>query len=441
MSDSRTLLTGGRVLPCEDRTVIDDGIVAIEDDRIVWVGPAPALPARLADGARVDVTGCTVLPGLVDAHMHISFGQAASEEELSLHTPAAYRAIRAAVDARLVLEAGVTSACDPGGPTGIAVAVRDAVEAGLIAGPRLSAAGRQLTTQQGIGDTLPAPLGDLDSSFGALVRGAHEIVQEIRDEVKQGVDLIKIAGSGPGTEEYAAFSLDELRVAVTEAHRLQRPVAIHARSRQSVADAVEAGVDWIMHASFMDPATLDRVIAAGIPIVPAMTLLVNTLEAGDGVLPIAALDGMRRELDAAVSILSKAYADGATLIAGSESGFAMTPYGEWHTRELELFVDLLGIAPHDALLAMTRDATRAVPRHATDIGTLAPGKFADVLVVDGNPDEDVRILGEPARRRLVLRGGRPVELSGAAERRRLPSERTRMYTDHVHHRPDRHELR
>jgi imidazolonepropionase-like amidohydrolase len=435
MTDRCTLLAGGRVLPCEDRTVIDDGVVAIEGDRIAWVGAAAALPEQFADGARVDVTGCTVLPGLVDAHMHISFGQAASEEELSLHTPVAYRAIRAAVDARLVLEAGVTSACDPGGPSGIAVAVRDAVEAGLIVGPRFTAAGRQLTTQQGIGDTLPAPLGDLDTAFGALVRGQHEIVQEIRDEVKQGVDVIKIAGSGPGTEEYAAFTVDELRVAVTEAHRLHRPVAIHARSRQSVADAVDVGVDWIMHASFMDPATLDRVIAADIPIVPAMTLLVNTLEAGETVLPPAALDGMRRELDAAVSILSKAHGDGATLIAGSESGFAMTPYGEWHTRELELFVDLLGVAPHDALLAMTRDAVRAVPRHAADIGTLTPGKFADVLVIDGNPDEDVRTLGDPARRRLVLQGGRPVERVHAGERRRLPSERTRLYTDRVHRRP------
>ena len=143
------------------------------------------------------------MPGLVDAHMHISFGEARSEEELSIHTPAAYRAIRASVDAGRVLRAGVTTACDPGGPQGIAVAVRDAVEAGLVEGPRLSAAGRQISSQQGIGDTLPSWIGPLSSSFGVLVRSIDDIVQEIRDEVKDGVDLIKIAGSGPGTRSTA----------------------------------------------------------------------------------------------------------------------------------------------------------------------------------------------------------------------------------------------
>ena len=149
-----------------------------------------------------------------------------------------------------MLRAGVTTACDPGGPEGIAVAVRDAIEAGLVDGPRLSAAGRQITTQQGIGDTLPRWLGPLPSSFGVLVRGVDDIVQEIRDEVKDGVDLIKIAGSGPGTEEYGAFTPARAR-----RRGAPRPTAsaarspIHARSRQSVADAVDAGFDWIMHAS------------------------------------------------------------------------------------------------------------------------------------------------------------------------------------------------
>lgn len=433
------LLTGATVLPCEDLTVIEKATVAIEADRIAWLGPDDALPPELATRATTtdDLTGCTVMPGLVDAHMHISFGEAASEEELSLHTPPAFRAIRAAVDARTVLAAGVTSACDPGGPGGIAAAVRDAIEAGLIPGPRLSAASRQITTQQGIGDTLPAPLGDLPTSFGALVRGHNDIIQVIRDEVKAGVDLIKIAGSGPGTETFAAFARDELHTAVTEAHRLEVPVAIHARSRQSVADAVAAGVDWIMHASHMDPAALDEVLAADIPIVPAMTLLVNTLEAGAGVLPARALDGIKRELDAAVGILSKAHADGATLIAGSETGFAMTPYGEWHTRELELFVELLGFDDHEALLAMTRDAPRAVPRHGNDIGTLTPGKLADILVVDGQPHHDVKVLADPAARRMVIKGGAPVTAGPAPTRARLPFERTRLYTAQVHRRSGR----
>ena len=120
----------------------------------------------------------------------------------------------------------MTTACDPGGPQGIAVAVRDAIEAGLVDGPRLSAAGRQITTQQGIGDTLPSWIGPLSSSFGVLVRGVDDIVQEIRDEVKDGVDLIKIAGSGPGTEEYGGVhTCTSSRSRLAEAHRLGRPIS------------------------------------------------------------------------------------------------------------------------------------------------------------------------------------------------------------------------
>jgi imidazolonepropionase-like amidohydrolase len=368
--------------------------------------------------------------------MHISFGEAASDEELSIHTPLAYRAIRAGADAHRVLAAGVTSACDPGGPQGIAVAVRDAIEAGLVVGPRFAAAGRQITTQLGIGDTLPASLGDLPTAFGKLVRSSDDIVQEIRDEVKMGVDLIKIAGSGPGTEEYGAFTLGELRVAVDEAHRVGRPIAIHARSRQSIADAVEAGFDWIMHASYIDAATIDRVVERSVPVVPAMTLLVNMLEAGVDAMSTAALDGVKRELDHAVAGLSKARADGATLIAGSESGFAMTPYGEWHTREIELFVELLGFSDHEALLAMTKHAALAVPRHADEVGTLAPGKYADFLLVDGQPDHDVRILAD--RRRLtVFKGAAPVEPAATQPRLSKQSfERTHLYTRQVHLRSD-----
>ena len=417
-----------RLLPCLDETVVDDGTVVIDGELIAWAGPSGDLPREFRHEGipTVDAGGATVMPGLVDGHMHISFGEPHTEEELYIYTPSPYRAIRAAASAETVLLAGVTSACDPGGPTGIASAVRDAVEAGLVQGPRLSAAGRQITTQQGIGDTLPRWIDVQESSFGALVRGRDELLNEIRDQVKDGVDLIKIAGSGPGTTEWAAFRLDELELAVSEAHRLGRPLAMHARSRQSVADAAAAGVDWIMHASYMDTETLDRVLARGIPLLPAMTLLVNSLEAG-GMRP-AANDAIRRELDAAVSILSKAHEQGATLIAGSESGFAMTPYGQWHTREMELFVSHLGMTDMRALLCMTRDAAAAAPAHSAMIGTLSPGKYADLLIVDGRPDENVSVLAD-RRRFCVVKGGQEVRpwRPGARAVRRMPFEQARPY--------------
>ena len=127
-------LFGGTVLTCEDSSVIENGAVVIDGEKIAWVGQTAALPEsyRSEKYTQTDVSGMTVMPGLVDAHMHISFGEAASEEELSIYTPAEYRAIRAAVDAEKVLLRGITSSCDPGGPNQLGVAVRDARNAGLI---------------------------------------------------------------------------------------------------------------------------------------------------------------------------------------------------------------------------------------------------------------------------------------------------------------------
>ncbi len=439
-----TLITGGRVLTCEDESVIERGAVLIADDRISWVGAVDALPADQHVDTVIDATGTTVMPGLIDAHMHISFGEARTEEELQIYTPMGHRAVRAAVDAEKVLLAGVTSATDPGGPRGIGLAVRDAVESGLVQGPRFSIAGRQMSTQQGIGNTLPAWVGQLDQSYGVLITSLSDIRQEIRRDVKDGVDMIKVAISGPGTVEYAAMSLEELSVAVSEAHALGRPVAVHARSRQSVVLAVDARVDWIMHASYMDEPTLERVVERGIPILPALTLLVNILEATPSHFSRTMLDGVKHELDSAVAVLRQARDAGVTLIAGSESGFGMTPYGRWHARELQIFVEYLGMRPHEALLCMTRNAALACPRYDNSIGTLAEGRFADLLLIDGEPDRDVRVLQDPARIRTIIKGGqlvkpwRPVDIP----RRRMAGESSIRYVDNLYEppglaRPDR----
>ena len=137
-----------------------------------------------------------------------------------------------------------------------------------------------------------------------------------------------------------------------------------------------------------------------------------------------------------MAILTKAHQQGATIVAGSESGFAMTPYGEWHTRELELFVELLGMDDHEALLCMTRNGGRAMPRHGGDIGVLAPGKLADILVVDGEPDRDVRVLAD--RTPAYARSSRAVRSSPSRRGRTaaVGFERTRMYTHRTYRRDD-----
>ncbi len=424
------ILEGGRLFAATGPEVIDDGAVVVTGQRVSWAGPRGAVPEefRRPEYAVVDTAGRTMMPGLIDGHMHISFGEAEAEEELSLYTSAEYRAIRAAWDAKKVLDAGVTSACDPGGPYRVATAVRDAITAGMVEGPRLSAAGKQITTHQGIADGFPSWIQFPESSFGALVRNPYEILEEIRREIKDGVDIIKLAGSGPQSDESAAFRLDEVALAVDETHRLERKITIHARSRQACEYAAKAGVDWIMHASYMDEPTLEIVLEKHIPILPALTLLVNILEAGAQKLSPAARDGIQREIDAAARILSRARECGATFLYGSETGFSMTPYGEWHARELEIYVTHFGMKPIEALLCATRNAATAVPRYRHEIGTLEAGKYADLLVVDGRPDQDVRVLQEPERIQLVMQAGHIVDRAvGRRERQVWRFEKAHTY--------------
>ena len=428
-------LFGGAVLTCEDSRVIEDGAVVVDGEDIAWVGNSSEIPNqyRTKEYSQTDLSGSTVMPGLVDAHMHISFGECHSEEELVFYTPPEYRAIRAAVDAEKVLLRGVTSACDPGGPNRLGVAVRDARNAGLIQAPRMAAAGRQLTSQQGIGDNFPSWIGVPPSSMGVMVRDDSEIIQEIREQVKAGVNIIKVAGSGTSSDEYAAFRLSEVELATDEAHRLTRPITMHARSRQSVQYAAEAGVDWIMHASYMDEKTLDLVLEKQIPICPAMTLLVNILEANDtGIsdLAPAARRHVEEERDSAIKILSKFYQAGGTLICGSETGFSMTPYGEWHTREMGLFVDHLGLSPIEAILCMTRNSAITLPNYRDKIGTLTPGKFADLLVVDGAPHSDIKVLHDPANIKTIMQGGRSIAPWRPIDHKRVKHgfEKVHLYT-------------
>ena len=427
------VLSNGVVLTCEDIGVIENGAVVTDGDEISWVGKTEELPETYRSKAysQIDVSGATIMPGLVDAHMHISFGECQSEEELSIYTPAEYRAIRAAVDAEKVLLRGVTSSCDPGGPNQLGVAVRDARNAGLIQGPRMAAAGRQITSQQGIGDNFPTWIGVPPSSMGVKVTNDAEIIQEIRDQVKAGVDLIKLAGSGLSSDEYAAFRFEEIALATDEAHRLARPITIHARSRQSVRYAADAG--WIMHASYMDEETLDLVLEKQIPICPAMTLLVNMLEADDkGIadLPLNVRRHAENERDSASLILSKFHKAGGTLICGSETGFSYTPYGEWHTREMGLFVEHLGLTPMEAILCMTKNAAFTLPRLRNKIGTLTPGKYADILVVDGCPHKRIDVLHDPTNIRSIFQGGEIVTPWRPIHKRRARHgfEKVHLYT-------------
>lgn len=416
----------GQVLDGTLDGAIENGAVAIENERIAWVGPADRLPERYRDPSWQEIggPGKTIMPGLIDGHVHISFGEARSEEELALYTPVEYRAIRAVWNARKVLRAGVTSAFDAATTYNVAASVRDAIESGMFEGPRLAVAGRQLTTHQGLEDSFPSSMPFPPGQAGVLVRSRDEIIEAIRLQVKDGVDVIKVSGSNDSaiTDEpldSSAFRADEFELIAQETHRLQRHCTVHARSRDSVTHAARAGFDWIMHASYIDDEGIELCLRNGVTITPTLTLLVNILDSHQGSAGASAVDVFKAELDAAAENLSRAYRAGVPLVCGSESGWSLVPYGQWHAKEMEVFVTLLGLTPLQAIHSATMAASHTLPRWRGRIGRLAPGYLADVLVVDGDPLKDIRILQNPARFDWVIKGGRPVDTRTPIPPRRI----------------------
>ncbi len=433
MSATSVLLRGGALIDGTGRPPLPQGAVLIEGDRIRAVGARGDVERGLDlgdPGLRViDADGKTVMPGLIDSHCHINYGEVETEEELDLYTPMEYRALRAAWNARKVLRAGVTSICDPGSTGLVAVAVRDAIEAGMFEGPRMTAAGRYLSTHQSLTDYFPTWIGVPETSSGVLTPTKDDMVTQVRRQAKEGVDVIKIGGSGQSlfnvyaSSEVEAFTLEELRVITVEAHRLGKKVTIHARSGRSASDAARAGVDWLQHASFMNDEDLDAVVRTGTPICPTWTLLANGVEWGrEFGVPPALMDEFKRELEVGVKVMRRAHEAGVRLMIGTDSGFAITPYGEWHARELELFVRYLEISPLEAIVAATRNNTVSL-RNGQDVGTLEVGKLADALVVDGDPLRDIRVLQDRSRL-TVIKGGQIVDTSGPWPQRRVwPYER------------------
>jgi imidazolonepropionase-like amidohydrolase len=405
VSNSWLLISGGTVIdgvsaeprPGEDVLIQSERIVAVSAD------PLAEFPEARDVCQVIDATGMTVMPGLIDVHCHMTYGEARTEEEIDLYTSHELRTLIAAANCVKVLKAGVTSISQPGGSYYIGVGLREAVKRGLIQGPRISTAGRYITTSNGLSDWYPDSVGVPQGSIGTLCNSASEMVSEVRHQVKNGVDLIKLADSPYG--QYQAFTLAELQAVTEIAHQLHRDVTIHARGRDEVAASVRAGVDWIMHGNIMDEEVAGEMAEAGIPLVPTLLYLANTVDWPHLVKPTAVQwEGCRELLDRTAASLHAARDAGVTFAMGTDTGFAMSPYGEWHAREMELLCTYAGLTPMEAIQAGTRNGARMMGLEG-ELGMVAPGCLGDVIVVQGDPLANLRLLYGGDAVRHVIKGG------------------------------------
>lgn len=437
MTASRDLLlAGGTVITGTGELPLPDTDVLVRGDRIEAVGAdatrLASSPDRLDTVERIDATGLTVLPGLIDAHCHITFGEPSSNDELFFHREQSTAALVAAFNVQKLLLAGVTGFLDADCLWNLGPALRDAIEAGIVDGPRMTAGMNALLTAAGgtAGRLIP---DEGTAAYAQIVRDRDEMIRVTRQQIKYGADWIKIhvTGSLPGhAGELTAWTLDELRAVTDTAHALDTPTLAHCRNAESTRLAAEAGVDLILHASYLDDAALEAVVAAGCAVAPTFTFLANLAEHGAKVGAMSTqVDLFRGEIAATASMLRKAHDAGVRLLCGSESGFSLTPYGHWHARELELFVTEIGLTPLEAITCATANGAMALRMADGAIGVVAPGAAADLLVVAGDPATDAKVLGDRTNLRHVVSRGRLVDLDRPwPERRALPGEKVGLWS-------------
>lgn len=430
MSSGVCDFVGFTLIDCTGAKPRPDMSMRVADGRIAALWQGPERPPSVAGPAAqvVPVEGKTVMAGLIDAHCHVSYGEAGSPEEADLYGGAEWAAVRAVYNCQKVLRAGVTSIIDPGSTWYVAVTARDAIDNGMFPGPRMYAAGRHISADDGFIDYFPSWLGVPDSAEGVLCPTKEEMVREVRRQVKNRVDLIKISGDSHAQEKYPdagpCFNDEELGAIVQTANQLGRKTCIHARYAETVVAAARKKVNWIYHASYMRTQDLGFIRDSGAAVCPTLTACGNMVAWGHEMgMEERVIDGRKRELEALGEIHHKAHLAGIPVMAGSETGFAMTPYGEWHARELELLVDVVGLSPMDAILAMTRNNAQAIGWK--DVGTIEVGQRADFLIIDGDPLADIRIVADPARLTAVYKDGVAVDRSTPLPpRRRMAHERS-----------------
>jgi imidazolonepropionase-like amidohydrolase len=404
----RVRLIHGRVIDGLGAAPIEDGYVELAGARIAAVGAMSALP-RADEVPAIDVGGCCLMPGLIDCHAHLVYSGFRSLEEVD-RSSVESAAIEAVLNARKVLEAGYTTVRDVGTIANVAVAVRDAVAAGKVPGPRIVASGQIISPTGGLGDTLPPHWERKWGGLGVLVDGPEAVRKVVREQLRNGVDNIKLAASGVEVGPYAyswmtTFSEEEVRVATQEAHRWGRTVAIHAQSYDSVKFALRAGVDTVEHGTRLDEEALALFKQGSSILVPTLCTLFSVLELGE---TLQLMPKQREEMAANeplwLASVRAAHAAGIPIAAGGDLGNRF-PHGS-NVRELEYLV-LAGLSPLEAIQAATGTAARALKRDGLT-GALAPGRMADVIIFDGDPLADIRILQEPERLALVLKEGRAV---------------------------------
>ncbi len=383
------------------------GELLLDGQRITQVQPGAIVTAPGTD--MIDAQGLWLMPGLVEGHAHLSFCGATQNTDLG-DIPPEEHLLATMHNARTLIEHGFTSAFSAASAKlRLDVVIRNEINAGRIPGPRLRAASPEITVTAGLGDENRAHMDR--GSFGIVADGCDAITKAVRTCIREGCDNVKINISGDDFTPNAKGTMtvmrdDEIRTAVEVAHSYGKKVAAHARASNAVKAALRHGVDVIYHCEFADEEALDLLEAAKdrVFLAPAIGLIWNTLHEADawGISHQKACDiGLDRVMDSAMRTYAQLRQRGLRVAIGGDYGFAWVPQGT-NARDIEHFIKLFGYSASEALQCATRIGGQMM---GDDIGTLVPGMRADLLLVDGDPLADVRVLLDANRLKLIIKDG------------------------------------
>ena len=389
-----TLIVNGSLIDGTGQQLTGHAII-VDNDQIARVAPVAEFEGF--SGEKVDLKGGTVLPGLIDCHVHLCYAGEANPGRAVEDMPAGAITVRALANAQASLRGGVTSIRDCGGVNYLEFAVRDACNKGTFMGPTIRAAGRMICMTGGHGNR-----------FGRIADGTDDVVKAVREQVHAGSDLIKIMATGgvmtPGVNpEDAHYSAEEMAVGIAEGHRFHKTCASHAQGTEGILNAVRGGIDSIEHGIFMNEQCVREMIESGTYLVPTCAALENILAGADAV-PDYVIEKTRRVSEAHQQSLKMYYAAGGLIAMGTDAGTPFNFHGR-NAHELRYMV-ANGISPMDAIIAST--ANGADLMQLENQGRIVEGKVADLLAVKGDPLVDIEQVADTANHQFVMKAGQHV---------------------------------
>src|SRR5215510_12240272 len=392
---TRTVIHAGHMLDVKSGRVLDNVTVVIDGDKITSLGQAVTGNATV-----INLPNATLLPGLIDAHTHLTGEPNFGYQELGISIP--MEALIGAKNARVTLEAGFTTVRNVGAAAYTDVALRDAIDQGLVPGPRMMVSGPALGITGGHCDNNLLPYQYHDVA-GGVADGVEGVQHKVREVIKYGADLIKICATGgvlsKGDDPRASqYTLEEMKAIVADAHRLGRKVAAHAHGAQGILWASEAGVDSVEHGSYIDDAAISMMKSKGTYLVPTLYL---TQWLSENMTKIGMPEMYAAKERAIIPIvrqnLKKAFDAGVKVAFGTDA--AVYPHG-LNAHEFSMYVQL-GMSPIQAIQTATVNAADLLG-WSDRIGSIDSGKFADIIAVNGDPSKDVTVLQNPV---FVMKGG------------------------------------